>query len=93
MNQMIIGKLFTKTLQDHSAEGSPIGAFEIEVTIDQRQFLRSTDKAGLIKKHLAGYAASAIHDTGVPMEMWNCTLDKTVARELNLPSFFSFGAR
>jgi len=89
---MLLGKLFTRPLQDHDADGE-IGQFEIDVVVDHAMFMQSGDKAGLVKRQFAAHLASAAHDTAVPLEYWQGLVDEKVARNCNMPTYLSFGSR
>jgi len=49
---MLLGKIFTRPLQDHDADGE-IGQFELDVTVDHSMFMASGDKPGVVKRQFA----------------------------------------
>jgi len=88
---MLLGKLFTRPLQDHDA-GGEIGQFEIDVIVDHDLFMKSGDKAGLVKRQFSAHLASCIHDTQVPIEYWQGLVEEKVARHCSRPTVLNFGA-
>lgn len=87
-----IGYLATRPLQDHAADGEEIGYFELDVDIPRAQFFASGDKAGLAKKTIATHLASAMMDTQVPQNYWAFWPSREFRKEFNWPEVMEFKA-
>ena len=89
---MNLGLLYTRPLEDHD-NGGEVGTFEYPVTIEDKIFLASRDKPGLVKKQISMFLAVAVKETAVPVEYWYCALESLVAKQCTLPSVLNFGAK
>lgn len=83
-----LGFLQSDVLQDHVL--NEIGGFQLDVTINVKDFLASTDKQGFAKHAIARHLAGAVAHTGVPAEKWFFFCDADFAESLNLPPFMAF---
>jgi len=86
---ILIGTLYTTILQDH--DNASIGNFTLDVRVTRGLFDGASDKQGFARRTISMYLASAILDTQVPVEYWNCSIESGMARKLNLPETMSFG--
>lgn len=88
---MIIGKLITRSLQDHEADKTEIGYFELEIPLEEKFINNSSDPKAFVRKTIGTYLASAILDTEVPQEYWAFQPCRKLRRAFDWPELMPFG--
>lgn len=89
---MILGTLRTEPLQDHDAEGSPIGQFELIIAVDDVHVRNSADSLGYCRHVIAQHIAHAVYTSRVPPEHWAFFTSKAMLNMFpDFPTMFKCG--
>lgn len=91
VNKIKLAELHTQVLQDHSANTTEIGAFELEVSIKEPEWNADTYKWGRWKMEVSRHLAAAIQDTEVPAEYWLCYPTLEMQKAFGIPEVLPMG--
>lgn len=85
METILLAHLETQVLQDHKADQTEIGGFELDVKLPVGVWNAEPNKWLRWKHEVSRHLASAIIDTEVPAEYWFCQPPLEMQKAFGLP--------